>query len=216
MARQGKASFLPFSAGDPRATGWSPVASRVWNVQVKTKVPDCRYQTGRGGVAINFQTPIPGEPDNPKAGSVPSRQPAAGVVLHTTLSLSLTHTLSPLCTSAPLHFLSPPGPPPLGSERGVFGVTPNPAPTHHLYTTLGLSSHASPAAAATFLIIFTSSVCLATCLPYPTLLCCICSLTASPPRLALPCPTALHHMRQRPPGQPPTHTSTSRHHWNAQ
>lgn len=91
-ARQDKANlasfFLPssFFAGYLHATGWFPSSgghgmggctalfypppplspgapSRVWNVQVKTKVPD-RYQTSRG--VNNFQNPHPGDPTIPK------------------------------------------------------------------------------------------------------------------------------------------------------
>lgn len=146
----------------------------------------------------------PRRPDNPKVGSVPSRQPVAGVVLHTILSAHLRASAR-RCSS---HL--PPLTSPLGSGRGALGVTPNPHPfTIH-----------------TLLVIPRFSCCFY-CFSF-SLLCSFCLLRTSPP---LPCPSllhlfldrltassrlALHHLRQGPPGQPAHPSPTSRHHWNAQ
>lgn len=167
--------------------------SRVWNVQVKTKVPDW-YQTSRGG--NNILHPHPRRPDNPKVGSVPSRQPVAGAVLHTILSAHLAHLHVAAALTSHL------SPPPLGSGRGALGVTPKPAPIHHPYP----ACH--PTLPLLLLLFFFSSLFL---LPatYPP---CICSLTASPPRIASPSITCVNAR----PGNQLNPSPTSRHHWNAQ
>ena len=72
---------------------------RVWNVEDKTKVPD-RYQAKQGGEP-HPKTPSR-RPDNPKVGSVPSRQPVAGAVLHTTSLHTCTPAHLRTCASASL------------------------------------------------------------------------------------------------------------------
>lgn len=117
-------------------------------------------------------------PDNPKVGSVPSRQPVAGVVLHTILSAHLRASAR-RCSS---HL--PPLTSPLGSGRGALGVTPNPHP-FTIHTLLVIPRFSCCFYCFSFSL-FCSFCLLRTPPPCPALLCCICSLTASPPRLASP------------------------------
>lgn len=160
--------------------------SRVWNVQVKTKVPDW-YQTSRGGNTILH--PHPRRPDNPKVGSVPSRQPVAGVVLHTILTAHLR-----ICTYLQL---SPPTshlPPGIRTRRPW--CDPNPHP--FIVPTLLVIPRFSGCFYCFSFPLFCSSCLLRTHPPCPDLSLLhlfLDRLTASP-RLAL------HHLRQRPPGQP--------------
>lgn len=203
----GRGSHSLSSATCPLSPG---ALSRVWNVEVKTKVPD-RYQTSRGGWAgkQHPKPPIPRRPDNSKVGSVPSRQPVAGVVLHTILCTPSGPLRIYLHVSAPLRS-SP------GIRTRASWCDPQPARTHHPY----------PACHPTLL----SCCCCRRCFYCFSFLVCLLLL---PLRTFLPCPPLLHLFLDRltassrlaspsitcvnrPPGQPAHSYPPSRHHWNAQ
>lgn len=188
--RMGSGVVQPILCNLPLSPGAPP---RVWNVEVKTKVPD-RYQTSRGGTIS--QTPILRQPDNPKVGSVPSRQPVAGVVLHTILSAHLRCASARYCT-----FHVPWDP------NEASWCDPQPAPIHHPYP----ACH--PTLLLLLLLFFSSSACYfhyVPPLPCPPLLHLFLDrLTASP------C-LALHHLRQPPARATSAQSPPGRHHWNAQ
>lgn len=204
----GRGSYSLSSATCPLSPG---APSRVWNVEVKTKVPD-RYQTSRGG-GVSHSV----HPKNPHPQATRQSQSWIGPVSTACGRRRPTHhplhTFSAfvhsICTS--LHLSGPP----LGSERGRPGVTPNPrAP---IIPTLLVIPRFSHLLLLLLLLLLSSSACyycpLRTLLPCPPFAASV-SLTASPPRLASPSITCVN----RPPGQP-AHSSPppqSRHHWNAQ
>lgn len=202
----GRGSYSLSSATFPLSPG---APSRVWNVEVKTKVPD-RYQTSRGG-GVSHSV----HPKNPHPQATRQSQSWIGPVSTACGRRRPTHhplhTFSAFCAFY-LHVSAP-----LRSSPGIrtraSWCDPQPARTHHPYPACHptlLSPAAAASAASSFL------VCLLL-LPttYPLTLpsfCCICSLTASPPRLASPSITCVN----RPPGQPAHSHPPSRHHWNAQ
>lgn len=152
-AGQGQPRFLPssFVAGYPpmRTTGWSPVVrrawvgcldgctaylvphlsfprtppSRVWNVQVKTKVPD-RYQTSRGGGRLPKPPSRRTRQSQSWIGPVSTACSRRRPTHHTPLSpLSLFCTkCTSICTPTHLHVSArlslPPWVTSLRSERG--------------------------------------------------------------------------------------------------
>lgn len=197
----GRGSHSLSSATCPLSPG---ALSRVWNVEVKTKVPD-RVSNRQGGLGWagkqHPKPPSPGDPTIPKLdrSRLDSLWPAS------------SYTPSSATPSGPLRIylhLSAP----LRSSPGIRTRASwcDPQPGAHSSSLPCLSSHAS-----LLLLLFFPRLPATTAYyvpSYPALLCCICSLTASPPRLASPSITCVN----RPPGQPAHSHPPSRHHWNAQ
>lgn len=202
-------------------TGWPPrrVQGMSWGILLPPPLPSFPGRPFKG-VERGSQNKSPrlvsnkqGGKQHPQPASQASRQSQSWIgPVSTACSPASSYTpfsLHTLRICTPLHLSPPTSHVPLGSGRGALGVTPNPHP-FTIPTLLVIPRFSCFYCFSFFSFLFLLPATYLSPLPCPPLLHLFLDRLTASPRLAL------HHPRQRPPGQPAHPSPASRHHWNAQ